>query len=687
MKKGIIFLLAIGLVSSCALAQPLSVPQGFKYQAVARDAAGKPYTLTDLRLTVTLKDAALPGTIYYVEEHAVKTTELGLINLVIGEGTPINGTFSSIPWSGEKISLALAISLDDGITWRPLGESPLLAVPYALFAASAASANGSFITDRDGLTRVDTEDPASPGQVRIRLAGEPAAVFTPASGYNRLEFLGDAHNTVVGLEAMPVNTGIQNTALGWRALRSGEEAANNTAIGSQAMLFSKNGVDNTAVGINAMVLSVHGDRNVAIGSNALYSNQASDNLAIGKDALYQTTDGSMNTAVGSACMFSNTTGYSNTAVGYFSLYHISTGHRNTALGAEALVYTGIGAYNTAIGALSMTGNTDGQGNTAVGSNTLHTNSLGSGNTALGGNALYSSTNGDYNTAVGFDALRQNGKGGHNVAVGTGALHGNHDVSAQVAVGDSALFATTTGYTNTAIGYGTLQANRSGFGNVALGYLALHDPGQSSFNTALGREAGPSGEYSNTTAIGAGARTTKSNQVVIGNTSTTQIGGYTNWSNLSDSRYKLDVAEDVPGLAFIRRLHPVTYRLDIPGLARDLGENRLALSHEGGTDTKAAELLAQLQTQKADVRYSGFIAQEVEAAANEIRYTFSGIEKPEDRQGMYALRYAEFVVPLVKAIQEQQAQIEALQAENASLRNMAEDINRLKTAWEEFQKNR
>ena len=57
------------------------------------------------------------------------------------------------------------------------------------------------------------------------------------------------------------------------------------------------------------------------------------------------------------------------------------------------------------------------------------------------------------------------------------------------------------------------------------------------------------------------------------------------------------------------------------------------------------------------RYSGFIAQEVEEAANAVGYDFSGIDSPKGDDDIYGLRYAEFVTPLVKAIQELEQKIE------------------------------
>ncbi len=71
-------------------------------------------------------------------------------------------------------------------------------------------------------------------------------------------------------------------------------------------------------------------------------------------------------------------------------------------------------------------------------------------------------------------------------------------------------------------------------------------------------------------------------------------------------------------------------------------------------------------EKEKTLYSGFVAQEVEQAASDAGYDFSGVDKPKNPTGFYGLRYAEFVVPLVKAVQEQQEQIELLKHQNELL---------------------
>jgi hypothetical protein len=59
--------------------------------------------------------------------------------------------------------------------------------------------------------------------------------------------------------------------------------------------------------------------------------------------------------------------------------------------------------------------------------------------------------------------------------------------------------------------------------------------------------------------------------------------------------------------------------------------------------------------------TGFIAQEVEAAANKVGFDFDGVSAPQNETDLYGIRYAEFVVPIVKAMQEQQEIIEEQQA--------------------------
>jgi hypothetical protein len=101
-----------------------------------------------------------------------------------------------------------------------------------------------------------------------------------------------------------------------------------------------------------------------------------------------------------------------------------------------------------------------------------------------------------------------------------------------------------------------------------------------------------------------------------------------------------------------KLRPVTYTLNIQAIRDVLNENRL---HDN------SGLLTNAIAEREREVHTGFIAQEVEKAAMEIGYDFSGVDKPKNKNDFYGLRYSEFVVPLVKAVQQQQQQIDSLSA--------------------------
>ena len=144
-----------------------------------------------------------------------------------------------------------------------------------------------------------------------------------------------------------------------------------------------------------------------------------------------------------------------------------------------------------------------------------------------------------------------------------------------------------------------------------------------------------GNLGNTIAIGHFVQVNMSNHVRIGNSNITSIGGQVGWTTFSDGRYKQNVQENVPGIAFINKLRPVTYTVDV----KSLDENYYKL--KPGMDSTA----------NTSYRHTGFIAQEVERSATALGFNFSGVDKPDQPDKLYGLRYAEFVVPLVKAVQE------------------------------------
>ena len=163
----------------------------------------------------------------------------------------------------------------------------------------------------------------------------------------------------------------------------------------------------------------------------------------------------------------------------------------------------------------------------------------------------------------------------------------------------------------------------------------------------------SSNLSNATALGYGATVSASNRVRIGNSSVSRIGGQVAWSTLSDGRIKENVQEAVPGLSFIAELRPVTYTLNT--------RKQDAINMQAMPDSIQDERMLSDDEYLASssIVRTGFIAQEVEAAAQKVGFDFDRVSTPQNETDLYSIRYAEFVVPLVKAMQEQQAIIEQL----------------------------
>ena len=159
----------------------------------------------------------------------------------------------------------------------------------------------------------------------------------------------------------------------------------------------------------------------------------------------------------------------------------------------------------------------------------------------------------------------------------------------------------------------------------------------------------SGALTNATALGNGAIATASNQVMLGDASVSVVRTFGTIIVPSDGRFKKNIKENVPGLDFIRALRPVTYNYDIHGLNNLV--NPSTAKDEKATMDETGRIAEEAMVTKEKKIYTGFIAQEVEKAAEKSGYDFSGVYKPQNDNDPYGLAYSEFVVPLVKAMQE------------------------------------
>jgi hypothetical protein len=240
--------------------------------------------------------------------------------------------------------------------------------------------------------------------------------------------------------------------------------------------------------------------------------------------------------------------------------------------------------------------------------------------------MYNYVTGGSNTAIGFNALYGQdiydppstpNSGNNNTVVGYQALYGYAIVNNNTAVGYQALFNGQTD-NGTAIGY---QANCGGTNAVAIG-------------------ANADGNANNSIAIGANAVASYINTVQLGDGNISDVYTNTNCAfhgkaflQYSDSRLKYAVQPLMLGLQFIQLLKPVTYFF---------------------------------KNDHGDHLYSGFIAQDVERTAQQLGANFSGVYKPVNDKDYYSLNYQDFIMPLVKSVQE-------LSVENDSLRKRLDNL--------------
>ena len=419
---------------------------------------------------------------------------------------------------------------------------------------------------------------------------------------------GNANTAFGNLAGSSITTGDQNTAVGKSALQTMQAGSNNTAIGFGSLRYANDAscIQNTIVGAFCGEQITSGNNNTAVGHNTLRTLTTGDlNTAVGQGALANTVTGDYNTAVGYHALLNQlgsngvaygvealtamTTGANNTAVGYRTLKSVVTSNSNTALGHQA-GQSVTSAQNTIVGDSAMNATTTGAANTAIGYNALLSNQTGEHNTVLGAQALISCISGSRNVSIGRTSLL-NATGDENVAVGTNALN-----------------ACTSGYVNTAIGHGALIA----------------------LTTEL-----------NCTGLGAGTAVTGSNQVQLGNSSTTTYA-YGAVQNRSDMRDKADVRDTVLGLDFINSLRPVDFKWD------------LREDYEYGNKDGS---------KKRNRFHHGLIAQEVKSACDSAGVDFGGYQDHSVKGGkdVLSLGYEELIAPLIKAVQQLSAEVIALKS--------------------------
>ncbi len=131
MKK-LVLTLTLAIAALLSFAQ---IPQAFSYQGVVRDADNKLVADKQVTVSVQILQGTDDGTAVYSESHEVTTNANGLMTFELGSKNAED--FAKIDWSNAPYFVKTVAEFDGK---QISGVTPLLAVPYALYAAKAGNA-------------------------------------------------------------------------------------------------------------------------------------------------------------------------------------------------------------------------------------------------------------------------------------------------------------------------------------------------------------------------------------------------------------------------------------------------------------------------------------------------------------------------------------------------------------------
>lgn len=534
------------------------VPQGFNYQAIARDATGNPISnaTIDVKISVLTDTTGFylsgSGTYLWEEQHSVKTNNLGLFNLEIGssKATRTGGSalkFSDISWTDAPTFIGIKIKPPSSATFKIMGSAKLWSVPYALVSdkslgvasGSKLSVTGTDDQSAEALFEVKRAD----GQTVFAVYPDAVNVFVPKSSTKAAKggfAVGGFDETKQGepedyLVVTPdsVRIYIDPTPPTTKASKGGfavggygeEKGINsmyfnltgattvNTVAASPQVLWYPNKNAFLAGNVHIGAVDSVGNYSTALGYQSIAMGNYSQAFGYRAKALgdYSTSIGKNSIAGSKTAPLANNAfafGNSAKALGDDS-YALGSGaradgYRSFAFGSVGLDESGnpygdptwaTGSYSVAIG---MGAKSQGKGSMALGVGAL---ASGSSSGSFGYN---STSSGSYSTALGYRSTASNSYSGafgyYSKADGIGALALGRQSWAvsnySVAVGDSSK--TTAEY---ASAFGRM-AKAKGTSSVAIGYNAVTYGAEAG---SFGRNALAKGARS--IAIGYGAQTT------------------------------------------------------------------------------------------------------------------------------------------------------------------------------------
>lgn len=221
--------------------------RGINYKAKLADNAG--ITLANQNATVqfSIYEGNMGNNLVYQEEHTTTTDANGIVILNIGEGTNLQGDFTTINWGFDAHWLKTEV--DTGSGFVEIGNTEFKTVPYALHARTAESAGGNTFSE------------ASPNLISANntvadfVVGSPNTEDQNNVNYDGRMFWDDSKaafrvGSADGTQWNDVNRGLYSFAAGQNNTASGINSVafgnNNTAQSSGILISGKNNTANAS---------------------------------------------------------------------------------------------------------------------------------------------------------------------------------------------------------------------------------------------------------------------------------------------------------------------------------------------------------------------------------------------------------------------------------------------------------
>jgi hypothetical protein len=574
-------LLIFFLTCSLLIAQ---TPAAFKYQLILRNSAGEPLVSQNVNFRISIFQGE---TLRYQELLSASSNAYGLVNLTVGLGGTT--TLSTLDWSNGAYTLRTEADYTGGTDYQLIGNSPLLAVPYAfyasrsnptiapgpgypadsaLFSVKDRQGNIVFAVYEDGV-EVIANTAVKGGRGGFAVSGRSTAKgpvnelmsVTPDSIYFYLENpagKGGRGGFVVGgrtASKSPAQEYLRVTSdsvkvslfpLEKKSTGSGFVVSDNGSDDILRMNYlntkitTTDTVDYFQVGNNFSNIIDLNTTNYFIGHESgkniikvkkigNYPDPATHNVFIGYQAGKLTSSAS-----------------NNVFLGYQAGLNNQSGNANILIGNQAGINSG-GSWNVFLGNQAGYSNVSGLSNIFIGDMAGYTHDNGHNNIFLGKESGYKDISSNGSVYIGSNAGYNHASGNENTFLGVSAGYG---VSYIASSSENTYLGALTGFANPGSG-NTFLGNRAGIysqsgeGNVYIGrYAGYRTSG--SHNILIGSKANykdgvTNSNFSNVIAIGDSLLITASNEIRLGNSNNNALYSMSAYNGTTTAAPNLNVS--------------------------------------------------------------------------------------------------------------------------------------------------